>query len=123
MQYDPRSVHATVEFATTPEEVTAAIKQASASKVESPVGYVGVVNRDTISGTFTVHFTFNSSGKQYSKDVTLQLKPNELGEAKYQATLIDANKDKWSVDYKVTPNTKTVAKYKKVTLLDYFLHY
>ncbi len=82
-----------------------------------------MINRDTVSGTFTVHFTFYSSGEQYSKDVTLQLKPNELGEAKYQATSIDANEDEWSWEYKVIPDTKMVTNYKKVTLLDYLLHY
>lgn len=131
-QRDPRKLPpATIEFSRGLEEVTAALREAypsqkqatQAAKVEYPVGYVGVVNRDNISGMFTVHFIFYSSGEQYSKDITFQLNPNELGEAKYHATSVDANGDEWSWEYKVTPDTKTVTKQKRVTLLDYLLHY
>lgn len=114
-------VETTIRLSRDLEDVTEALKSMFARPVESPVGYVGVVNRDTVSGIFTVHFTFYSSGDQYSKDITLHLSPDELGAAQYQATSIDANEDEWSWEYKVTPDTKTVTNYKKITLLDYLL--
>ncbi len=116
-QQEPGRVETTVRISSDLEDFTAALQ---AMYAQSPVGYVDVVNRDTVSGTFTVHFTFYSSGDQYSKDVTLYLKPDELGEAKYQATSIDAN-DEWSWEYKITPDTKIVTNYKKVPLLEYLL--
>ena len=117
-QQEPGRVETTISFSQDIEDVTAYLQ---AIYAQSPVGYVDVVNRDTVSGTFTVHFTFYSLGDQYSKDVTLYLKPDELGETKYQATSINANEDEWSWEYKVTPDTKTVTNYKKVTLLEYLL--
>ena len=116
---EPRRVETTISLSSDLEDITAWLQGMYAPQVECPVGYVDVVNRDTVSGTFTVHFTFYSSGDQYSKDVTLYLKSDELGEAKYQATSINANEDEWSWEYKVTPDTKIVTNYKKVTLLDY----
>ena len=117
---DPRFIHASVQFSKDLEEVTQAIKQ-KPKPAEYPVGYASVVNRDNVSGSFTVHFIFYSSGDQYSEDVTLQLKPNELGEAQYRAIYIDANEDEWSGEYEVIADMKTVTNYKKVTLLRYLL--
>lgn len=131
-QQDPRFISGSVAFSKDPEEVAKALQEVYK---QIPVGYVLVQNTDVVSGTFAVRITFYTPGEQDTKDVTLQLRPEELGEAKFYATSINADKDEWSWEYKVTPDTKKVTKertvlkqrcetrYKKVSLLEYLLHY
>ena len=92
---------------------------------------VEIQNTDSVAGLFCVHFNFLGDTGQ---DV-IYLKPREIGKAFYTSTGIVPRYSDWSVwNYKVT-GTKTVEKqrtvtkqrpethYKKVTLLDYLLHY
>jgi len=124
-----------------------------------PVVCVTVRNTDTDAGIFTVHFTVKVSGTtitpgriqlwsvSHSDDKELHLKSGETKTAKHHAVYVDIDRNDWSWNYKVTPDTKTVEKqrtvtkyrqvekqrtvtkqhpetrYKTVTLLDYLLHY
>jgi hypothetical protein len=78
-------------------------------------------------------------GEKYNSNKNLNLESGEAGTAKYNAYDINMDEDEWFWEYEVTPGTKTeynqvekqrtVTKqrsetcYKKVTLLDYLLHY
>lgn len=111
-------------------------------EVEFDVAKVDVMNLDTIAGNFTVSFSgFEPMFGEQSLSRTLELDPGELETADCPAESIDD----W--DYEVTPSTKGVeserqvtkyervekqrtvtkqrpeTRYKKVTLLDYLLHY
>lgn len=83
----------------------------------------------------------------YSKQESLTIEPDKTGTTKYGVPDIDMDKDVWKWEYTITEATKTVEKqrtvtkyrqvekertvikqrpethYKKVTLLDYLLHY
>ena len=119
-------------------------KALTESNKQVPVGYVIVQNKDIIHGIFGVHITFYSQGKEFTHEETLKLSPDELETVKYYATwktdmpftiAINADRDEWSWEYKVTPDTKTVQKertvtkerpetrYKKVPVFEYLLHY
>ncbi len=106
----------TVAFSKNSEEISQALQQA----YQTVFGcIVSVRNTDTVSGTFDVHIVFSTpTGRQYPKDITLQLRPGELKEARHGVSSIDADIDKLSWDYKVTP---TVTKNKKVPIFDYLL--
>jgi len=78
-------------------------------------------------------------GEKYNGNKNLNLESGEAGTAKYNAYDINMDGDEWFWEYEVTPGTKTKYKqvekqrtvtkqhpetcYKKVTLLDYWLHY
>lgn len=125
----------------------------------TPVVSVTVQNTDSVSATLTIRFSIKFSGmtitkssiniwsKEYSDEKELHLKPGEAKTAKHRADYVDADRNDWSWNYEVSPDTKTVEKqrtvtkykqverqrtvvkqrpetrYKKVTLLDYSLHY
>jgi len=125
----------------------------------TPVVYVTLRNRDSVSGTFTVQLTLLESGititkssmefwsRDYPYNELLSLQPNETKTIKYGADGIDIIHNDWDWIYSITPSTKTIEKertttkyrqvekertvtkqrpetrYKKVTLLDYLLHY
>jgi len=119
----------------------------------TPVVSVAVQNTDSVSGTFTVRLSIRSNiwGELiYFLDYDekeLYLKPGETGTATNRADDVNAEENDWSWSYDVTPATKEVEKerpvtkyrqvekqrtvtkqrqetrYKKVTLLDYLLHY
>jgi len=111
-------------------------------EIDIEVAKVDVMNLDNVAGNFTVTFTgFEPMFGDISLMTTLHLDPGEQETAECPADSIDT----W--DYEVTPGTKeveqekTVTKYrqvekqrtvtkqrleiyyKKVTLLDYLLHY
>jgi len=136
-----------------PEEYTKQLKESWwANRTEIiPVACVVVQNIDTISGTFNVSFSVSepldvdelslddklllyrtlSLDPNEAQTETLSLSPGQTGEARCPAYELGH----W--EYEVTPSTKTVTKteyrevtkqrpetrYKKVTLLDYWLHY
>jgi len=106
--------------------------------VEVPieVACVKVKNTDEVAGNFTVSFSgFEAMFGEISMTTTLSLSPGQQKIAECPAESIDT----WSYD--VTPSTKQVesqrqvekqrtvtkqrqeVRYKKVTLLDYLLHY
>lgn len=112
-------------------------------EVEIHVANVDVMNLDDVSGNFSVSFSgFEPEFSEHSLTMVLELGPGELQTAK---CLAEGTIDDW--DYQVTPSTKAVEKertvtkyrqvekqrtvtkqrqetrYKKVTLLDYLLHY
>ena len=78
-------------------------------------------------------------GEKYMGNDSVNLESGKTGTAKYNAYEIDMDEDEWFWEYEVTPGTKTEYKqvekqrtvtkqrpeprYKKVTLLDYLLHY
>ena len=112
-------------------------------EVEFDVAKVDVMNLDDVTGDFAVSFSvFESMFGEISLTRTLTLDPGELETAECPA---ESAIDDWS--YEVTPSTKGVeverevtkyeqvekqrtvikqrpeTRYKKVTLLDYLLHY
>jgi hypothetical protein len=145
-------------------------------EISYPIGSVTLRNTDTVSGTFTVQFTFYAlrdkdfwrdpfgrapseafikmMGRRYSGFETLHLEPSETRTVRkdydirtYPVYEIDIHRDAWFWEYEVTPDTKEVerertvtryrdverertvirqrqeTRYKRVTLLDYLLHY
>lgn len=102
-----------------------------------PVACVVVQNTDTVSGVFTVSFSVAKPLDELFLTRTLNLGSNEKKTAKCPAYELGD----WN--YRVTPSTKTITKteyrqvekqrtvtkqrpetrHKKVTLLDYLLHY
>jgi len=119
----------------------------------TPVVSVAVQNTDSVSGIFTVFLSIRSNiwGELiYFLDYDekeLYLEPGETGTATNRANDVNVEENDWSWSYDVTPGTKEVEKervvtkyrqvekqrtvtrqrqetrYKKVTLLDYLLHY
>jgi hypothetical protein len=84
-------------------------------------GYgVTLRNTDEVGGTFTVQLRFEESPELRAQSI--YLKPDEEG-------LVGFRDTRGRFTYEVIPATKTVTKqrpethYKKVTLLDYWLHY
>jgi hypothetical protein len=87
-----------------------------------PIGCVTVKNADSVSGTFTVHFTFYTWDKgtpenlievmrsEYVDDQTVELQPDEIGTAKYPAHDIDLDSewDEWLWEFEVIPSTKLI---------------
>jgi len=109
-----------------------------------PIAHVTVRNTDSVSGTFTVHFTFHPTSGAESGcspawedtwNESLNLAPGEEKTAIYIPYSNGITKNGYSWEYEVNPGTKTIEKqrtvtrqrpetrYKKVTLLDYWLHY
>jgi len=119
----------------------------------TPAVSVAVQNTDSVPGTFTVSLSIRSNiwGELiYFLDYDekeLYLDPGETGTATNRADDVNVEESDWSWSYDVTPGTKEVEKertvtkyrqvekqrtvtrqrqetrYKKVTLLDYLLHY
>jgi hypothetical protein len=84
-------------------------------------GYgVTLRNTDEVGGTFTVQLRFEESPELRAQSI--YLKPGEEG-------LVGFRDTRGRFTYEVIPETKTVTKqhpethYKKITLLDYWLHY
>jgi len=114
---------------------------------------VVVRNQDSVSGTFTVDLFIRSDiwGELIYflayDEKQLYLKPGETGTAEHRANDVNVEENDWSWSYEVTPGMKEVeqertvtkyrqvekqrtvtnqrqeTRYKKVTLLDYLLHY
>ena len=98
---------------------------------EVPVACVFVRNTDSTSGTFNVSFSVLKPFDELMLTQALNLSPGQTGEAQCLAHELG----QW--EYEVIPGTKTVTmteyrevtkqrpetRYKKVTLLDYWLHY
>jgi len=96
-----------------------------------PVACVFVRNTDSVSGTFNVSFSVLEPFDELMLTTTLYLDPGHVGEARCPAYELGH----W--EYEVIPETKMVTKteyrevtkqrpetrYKKVALLDYWLHY
>jgi len=99
--------------------------------VEVPVqvACLDIKNIDDIPGQFLVTLSGFEAGSPFSQTVILSLNASEQKTVEYQAEVIDC----W--DYEVIPNVKKVEtgelitaqrqeiRYKRVTVLDYFLHY
>jgi len=86
-------------------------------EVAVQVACVNVTNTDDIAGDFTVIFSgFTPIFAYYSLAVKLSLNVTEQGVAECSTESLD----NWS--YEVIPDIKET-QYKKVTLLDYLLHY
>ncbi len=93
----------------------------------TPLVYVTLQNTDSVSGTFNIHFSIQFSGmtithgsitlwsKQYSDDKELDLEPGETKTAKHRADYVDIDRNDWSWNYEVSPDTKTVEKQRTVT--------
>jgi hypothetical protein len=87
-----------------------------------PIGCVTLKNTDSVSGTFTVHFTFYTWDKgtpehlielmriEYIGDQTVELQPDEIGTVRYSAYDIDLDSewDDWSWEFEVIPSTKLI---------------
>lgn len=98
-------------------------------KVEFQVACIDVKNTDDVAGQFLVILTGLEVGKPFSQNVTISLNASEQKTVEYQAEVIDC----W--DFEVMPGWKEVEigefvtkqrqeiRYKKVTALDYLLHY
>jgi len=107
-------------FSHNPHEIKQALE---GSSKEVPVGYVLVQNTDSVStNSYDVTITFYSQGEKFSHNEIVLLSPGELETVKYYAWDIDANKDEWSWEYRVMPK-EWMIQYRRVTLLNYFLHY
>ncbi len=118
-----RAILSTVAFSKDIEEIQEALRIAYSFAEYYPIGSVAIRNTDKIQGTFEVEITFQSGDDQYTEKFTLELKPGQIEEVSMSASGIHYEKDKWSWEYEVTPDTKRVTRYKRVTLLDYLLHY
>jgi len=98
-------------------------------EVEYQVFCLDVKNTDDVAGQFLVMLFGIADGNSYSQNVTLSLNASEQKTVEYQAEIIDC------CDWEVIPNVKEVetgeftakqrkeTQYKKVTALDYLLHY
>ena len=98
-------------------------------EVEVQVACLDVKNTDDIAGDFMVTLSGLEAGSPFSQNFTLSLNVSERETVEYQAEVIDC----W--DFEVIPNVKKVEtgefitkqreeiRYKKVTALDYLLHY
>jgi hypothetical protein len=87
-----------------------------------PIGCVTVKNADSVSGTFTVRFTFYTWDKgtpenlieamrrEYVSDQTVELQPDEIGTVKYSAYDIDLDSEshEWIWEFEVIPSTKLI---------------
>ena len=94
----------------------------------TPVVYVTLQNRDSVSGTFTVQFTLSESGSTITKssmyfwsidhpyEGLLNLQPDEIETIKCSGDGIDIINNDWDWSYSITPGTKTVEKERTVTL-------
>ena len=97
--------------------------------VEYDVFGVNITNTDNVPGQFLVMLSGIESGKPYSKNVTVSLNVSEHTIIEYQAEVIDC------CDFEIYPTGKEIEtgefetvqheeiRYKKVTALDYLLHY
>ena len=93
----------------------------------TPVVYVTLQNRDSVSGTFTVQLTLWESGititkssmefwsRPYPYEELLDLQPNETKTIKYSADGIDIIRNDWDWIYGITPSTKTIEKERTIT--------
>jgi len=97
------------------------------------VAYIEIKNTDSVSGTFKVAFSVEDPYFFELLNQTVELAPNEISTIDCPAYSLGD----WS--YRITPSTKTEytqvekertvtkqrpeTRYKKVTLLDYLLHY
>ncbi len=98
------------------------------------------------SGMTITQSSINMWSKEYSDEKELDLKPGETKTAKHRANDVNVEENDWSWNYEVSPDTRTEeeqrtvtkyrqvekqrtvtkqrpeTRYKKVTLLDYWLH-
>ena len=108
----------TVAFERDLAKIREALNLAYSFPEYNPIGYVSVRNTDKIQGTFKVVIIFRSGDKEYVEEFTLELKPRQIEEVKKSAN-IHYDKDKWTWEYEVIPDTKTVTY--KVPIFEYLL--
>ena len=98
-------------------------------EVEYQVYCLNVTNTDDVSGQFLVVLSGFADGMPYSQNTTLSLNVSEQKTAEYQAEVIDLCRFEVLPGWKEIETGELVTKqrqetcYKKVTLLDYLLHY
>jgi len=106
------------EYGFTPEDA-----RSHSMQVATEMAALKSKKEATSSAIFTVYFTFNTPEETYSGSDGIGLMPGEVATVEYRVYEINMDEDEWTWEYDVSPDTKWVARYKKVSLLDYWLHY
>jgi len=115
-----RAILSTVAFEKDLDKIREALNLASSIPEYNPIGHVSVRNTDKIQGMFKVEITFHSGDKEYAEEFILELKPGQIEEVKKSAN-IHYDKEEWTWEYEVTPDTKVVTSYEKVPIFEYLL--
>jgi hypothetical protein len=114
------AILSSVAFSKDLNAISEALKLANSFPEYYPIGHVSVRNTDKIQGTFKVEIIFRSGDKEYREEFTLELKPGQAEEVEKSAN-IHYDKDKWTWEYEVTPDTKVVTYHEKVPIFEYLL--
>jgi|TARA_Y100000310_G_C20329557_1_gene644605 hypothetical protein len=80
-------------------------------------GFILIENTDTVPGVFTVNFIFTTPNITFADNDSARIVPGEVKTLK-GVTAIDMGED-WEWSLNITPDTKSVAYQKKVTLFEY----